>query len=254
MKTLKLTAITCLLLGALMSCNKGSGTKPSTTTSTTDDAADLVTASLATNTTSGSTTNTNDITASVVSKVSIDSLCGTTWTDSVNRSILFTTAGGPAFTYKATHTYTLDCGKGTNGLVNDSVTVKSAFSGNYSYPVLTGSYTGTAVWYIAGLGHGSPTLTINGEYKRSGTFTSKLDTTFAGTHSIDLVFSNVVLQKPLRTITSGTATFTITGNTIKRGSFTYNGTIVFNGQYAATLHLNGITYLLDLGAGIKRRL
>jgi len=234
-----------------MSCNKGSGSKPSSTISTTDDAADLVTASLSTNATSGSTTNTNDVSASVVAKLSIDSLCGTTWTDSVNRSANSTVG---SFAYKATHTYTLDCAKGSNGLADDSVTVNSVFSGNYSYAVLTGSFTGTGVWEIAGLGHGSPTLTINGEYKRSGTFTSKLDTTFAGTHSIDLVLSNVVLFKPLRTIASGTATVTITGNTIKRGAFTYTGTIVFNGQYNATLRLNGNTYLLDLGTGLKRRL
>ena len=241
----------CLLLGAMVSCNK-SGSKPSTSTpSTTDDAADLVTASLSTNTT-GSTTNTNDVTASVVAKVSIDSLCGTTWTDSVDRSINFGSQGNSS--YKATHTYTLDCGKGSNGLADDSVSVNSVFSGSYNYPVLSGSFSGTSAYYIAGLGKGSPTLTINGEYKRSGTFTSKLDTTFAGSHSIDLVLTNVVLLKPLRTITSGTATVTITGNTLKRGSFTYTGTITFNGQYNATLHLNGYTYLLNLGTGIKRRL
>jgi len=251
MKTIRLTAITCLLLGALMSCNKGSGTKPGTY-STTDDAADLVTASLSSNTTSGTTTNTNDVTASAVAKVSVDSLCGTIWTDSVSRSASFGSSG--SFAYKATHTYTLDCGKGLNGLANDSVSVNSVFSGNYAYPVLTGSYSGTSTWNISGLGHGSPILTISGEYKRSGTFTSKTDTTFAGSHSIDIVLNNLVLVKPLRTIKSGTATFTITGNTLRRGSFNFNGTVVFNGENNATVSLNGNTYLINIATGLKRRL
>ena len=251
MKTIRLTAIMCLLLGAIVSCNKGSGNQPSTS-STTDDAADLVTASLSSNSTSGTTTNTDDVTASVVAKVSVDSLCGTTWTDSVNRSANFGSAA--SFAYKATHTYTLDCATGSNGLADDSVTVNSAFSGNYSYSVLTGSYSGTATWDISGLGHGSPTLSVSGEYKRSGTFTSKSDPTFAGTHSVDIVLTNLLLVKPLRTIKSGTATFTITGNTIKRGSFSFTGTIVFNGEENATLTINGNIYLINLATGLKRRL
>ena len=232
-----------------MSCNKGSGNQPSTATTTTDEAADLVTASLSTNS-SGSAANTDDLTTSVQAKIAVDSLCGTTWTDSVNRAISFGSAG--SYNYKAAHTYSLVCATGSNGLADDSVSTNSVFSGNFSDSYLSSVFSGTSHFTIAGLGHGSPTFTINGEYKRSGAFTIKSDTSFAGTHSIDLVLNNLVIVKPLRVIKSGTATFTITGNTLRRGSFNYTGTVVFNGQYNATLAINGKTYLLNLATGSRR--
>jgi hypothetical protein len=249
MKTIKLTAIICFLLGAMVSCNKGNENR--STTTTTDEAADLVTASLSTNST-GSSTNTDDVTASIQAKIAVDSLCGTTWTDSVNRAISFGSSG--SYNYKGTHTYTLVCATGSNGLADDSVSTNSVFSGNFSDALLSSAFSGTSHYTVAGLGHGSPTFTVNGEYKRSGAFTIKSDTTFAGTHSIDLILTNVVITKPLRVIQSGTATVTVTGNTLKRGSFTYTGTIVFSGQYNAHLTINGKNYLLNLGTGVRTAL
>jgi len=63
-----------------------------------------------------------------------------------------------------------------------------------------------------------------------------------------------VLVKPLRTVKSGTASFTVSGNMPKRGEFNYTGTIVFNGENNATLTINSNTYLINLATGAKRRI
>lgn len=245
MKTLRLTAVFCLLLGAIVSCNKNSNnTQPNT--SSTDEAADLVTASLSTST-QGALSSTADITVSAQAKFDVDSLCGETWTDSVNRSIPL----GQHYKYdfKAKYTYVLDC-----GTVADTVKTTSNYSGSFVTPNLTSTFSGSSNFSIGGVGRRSTQYTINGEYKRSGSFQSATDTSYEGTHNVDITLNNLVLIKPLNIIKSGSASFTISGNMPKRGSFNYTGTIVFNGGDNATLTINGQGYMINLSSRTKKRI
>jgi hypothetical protein len=90
---------------------------------------------------------------------------------------------------------------------------------------------------------------VNGEYKSSGSFQSKADTTYSGSSSVDIVISNLTISRPLRVIKSGSATIAVSGSTPKHGSFSYTGTLVFTGGNTATLTLNGNVYLVDLLSG-----
>jgi hypothetical protein len=249
MKTLKLTAIICLLLAAIVSCNKGSNSKTDTTS--TGEAADLVTASLSV-TTNGALSNFTDVTVSAQAKLDIDSLCGETWTDSVNRSVPFGLNQGYTYNYKAKHTYTYVCGTSSNVLAG-TVNTTSNYSGDIGTPSLISTFTGSSAFSVGGVGRESAEYTLNGDYKRSGMFQFRADTSFEGMHSIDITVTNLILIKPLRTIKSGSASFTISGVMPKRGSFTYNGTIVFNGGNNATLTVNGTVYLINLSTGEKKR-
>jgi len=62
-----------------------------------------------------------------------------------------------------------------------------------------------------------------------------------------------MLHKPDRTIESGTATFTLTGATPKKGNFSFAGSLVFNGNGTATLTINGTAYSIDLTTGLKTK-
>lgn len=244
MKTLRLTIISFLLVGAIASCKKGNGSSQPNSNST-DEAADLVTASLSTST-QGALSGTTDLTVSADAKLHIDTTCGVTWADSVNRSIPFGTQYN--YTYKAKYTYTYNCG------TSPSVTTTSAYSGSFVTPNLASTFSGSSDFTIGGVNRASTAYTINGEYKRSGSFQSKTDTSFEGTHSVDITITNLVLVKPLRIIKSGSATFTISGDMPKRGSFNYTGTIVFNGGDNATLTVNGQGYLINLSSRTKKKM
>jgi hypothetical protein len=248
MKTLRLTAVVCLLLGAMVSCNKGSNSKPNS--NSTDEAADLVTASLSAST-QGALSGTTDITVSADAKLRIDTTCGETWTDSVNRSIPF--GNQYNYSYKAKYSYTYTCGTSANAYAGTIATMFN-YSGSFTTPNLSSTFSGSSDFTIAGVNHLSPTYTINGEYKRSGSFQSKTDTSFEGTHSVDITITNLVLVKPLRNIKSGSATFTISGDMPKRGSFNYTGTIVFNGGDNATLTVNGQGYIVNLSSRTKKKI
>ena len=244
MKTLRLTAIAFLLVGAMASCKKGNGSSQPNSNST-DEAADLVTASLSPST-QGALSGTTDITVSADAKLNVDTTCGVTWADSVDRSIPF--GQQYDYTYKAKYTYVYNCG------TPPSVTTTSAYSGSFVTPDLASTFTGSSDFTIAGVNRASTDYTINGEYKRSGSFQSKTDTTYEGTHSVDITVTNLVLIKPLRIIKSGSATFTISGDMPKRGAFSYTGTIVFNGGDNATLTVNGQGYLINLSSRTKKKI
>jgi len=136
-----------------------------------------------------------------------------------------------------------------NNSVPDNLTGSLTYSGSFSGPRLSSTNSGSATFVVAGLSPNATNFVINGEYKRSGTFQSKTDTTNRGSYSVDIVVTNLKLTKPGRTIASGTATISITGDVAKKGSFSYAGTLVFNADGTATLTLSGKVYIINLTIG-----
>jgi len=249
MKSLRSFVLIGLVAGAFLSCNKNNSSSPNA--NSTDEAADLVTASVSTNTQGGALNSFSDVSVSSETKINIDSLCGTVWTDSVSRSIPVSPGIPNSYSYKGNYSYALNC---TNGVFDHSATVTSAYSGSFANSTLSSVYSGSGDFTIGGLGKNYSTYIINGEYKRSGSFQSKTDTSYHGTHNIDITFSNLTLIKPLGVIKAGSeATFTISGDMPKRGSFNYTGNIVFDGDASATLTVNGSVYLINLATGTKKK-
>lgn len=249
MKSLQLPLMALLVL-SVVACNKGNVSfSGNSNTDATDQAASLVTASLASNT-NGAFNTMSDVSIETQARVSIDSLCGTTWTDSVTRKKT-ATPGGVGYNYFAKYTYTLNCDSVTQrGLYNGSSTATSVYSGSYTGPNLSSTNNGSSLLVVQGLGRGSNVYTLNGEYKRSGSYSSKTDT---GTNSVDVKLTNVVLTKPFEFVKSGTATIAVNGTSSKNGSFSYSGVLVFSSGNTATLTLNGTVYIIDLMAGTDRR-
>jgi len=248
MKTLKFPLVLLVILG-FAACNKNNQrlSNPNVTFDSNDQAADIVSNSLAVNS-NGAVNMISDFTLDAQVKATADTTCGTAWVDSVSR----TSAAGSAttYSYKSKYSYTINC---TNGVYNGSATSDLAYSGSYNGPNLSSANAGSSIFTTTGLRKDSANYVVNGEYKSSGSFQSKVDTSYAGSSNVDIVITNLTIAKPYREIKSGTATITVSGTMPKKGSFNFTGTLVFNGGNTATLTLNGTVYLINLLTGDKIR-
>jgi hypothetical protein len=259
MKTFKLSLILLLMLGAF-SCKKDSTS--STTSVTTDQAADIAASSLAENS-GGLTSVTDDIAVNAqgISSVNTGGLtinstgqstssvhqeCGTTLTDSVTKAL---TIDSVTVNYNFKYTHTLNC----NNSVPDNLVNTLTYSGSFNGPRLSSSNTGSATVTIAGLSQSAANFVLNGEYKRSGSFQSKVGNDATGNSNVDIVGTNITLSKPDRKILSGSATISITGTGPRGNSFSFTGTLVFNGDNTATLTINGTVYTINVITGYRLR-
>jgi hypothetical protein len=256
MKKLKLSIVLLSML-AVAACKKTSDNASENATITTDDAADIITNSLADNTngiadvTGDITLDANTITGYSVNGKVINSLgtasleCGATKTSTVTRKS--EDGKSPAYNYTASYSSTLNCNANNQP---DNLTTTGTFSGSWNGAHLTSSSQGSLNLKVAGLTNTALNYVANGEYKRSGSYQAKPDTTKAGSTSIDLVVKDLTIAKEGKKIASGTATVTLTGTT-KKGSFSYTGTLVFTGNQKALLSIEGKNYTIDLDLGIK---
>jgi hypothetical protein len=64
------------------------------------------------------------------------------------------------------------------------------------------------------------------------------------------VLNKLTFNKATRKTASGNTTIAVSGNVSNQGTFSYNGTLVFNGDGTATLTLNSVTYTINLNTGI----
>ncbi len=258
MKTARLSIIALVLMGAL-SCKKDASTTTSAAV-TTDQAADIAAGSLAENS-NGFTSITDDISSNATGQVAASTgltinsagtntitkqLCGTTVSDSLTNQ---GSADSVTWSYFRKYTHTLNCNASEKP---DNIVNTLAFNGSYSGPNLSSNDSGSANVTIGHLEPDSATFLVNGEYKRSGSFTSKVGNKASGSRSVDIVVTNVTLSKPARKITGGTATINISV-TLPKKTYTFTGTITFNGDGSAVLTINGTAYTIDLRTGFRMR-
>jgi hypothetical protein len=246
MKNFKLSILIMLLLGAA-ACKKSLNTThhPTVTGSiSTNDAADIAAGSLSLNS-NGVANMASDAALNATVMDDDDHLkCGTMRSDTVSRQ---SSPGAPyTFSYKSTYNFMVDCNASSQP---DSLSSNLTYAGSYSGPNMSGTNSGSSIFGVGGLLHTDTAFVINGEYKRAGSFSSKIDTAKHGSNSVDIVVSGLTLKKPTRIIESGTATIAINGTTPGKGSFSFTGTLVFNGDGKATLTINGNVYTINLETG-----
>lgn len=255
MKTFKLSVIGLVLLGAI-SCKKTDNSASVTITS--DQAADMAASSLSENS-YGLTSMTDDVAANAqavtstgngsqtINSVGVNSVhqeCGTTLTDSASNS---GSSSSVTFDYFVKYTHTLNCNTNNEP---DNIMNTLNYHGDFDGPRITTTVTGSANAKIAGLTAQATNFVINGEYTRAGSYVSKVGNKASGNSNVDITVTNLLLSKPGRKILSGTGTFTITG-TSPKGSFSFAGNIVFNGDGTATLTVTGgSSYVINLANGI----
>lgn len=251
MKTFKQSFILLFVLGVL-SCKKSDNNLTSSTAVNIDQAVDMAAGSLASNS-AGFTIVTDDIAVNAQSVTNVNSVntigttsahqeCGTTATDSVTRA---GTSYSVTYDYAFKYLHTLNCNANS---IPDNIVDVLTFHGNFDGPRLSTTGSGSANATIAGLVPTAANYVINGEYKRTGSFQSKIGNKASGNSDIDIKVTNLALSKPSRKIKSGNAAISITG-TWPKGSFSYTGTVVFNGDGTATITINSNVYLINLATG-----
>jgi hypothetical protein len=251
MKTFKQSIIVLLLLG-VFSCKKDNS---ASATFTSDQAADVAASALASNS-GGIASMSDDISANATTVASVGGpninsagvasvhqACGTTLSDSTTRS---GSDSSVTFNYFSKYTHTLNCNaeQQPDNLVNTLT-----YTGSFSGPRVSTTANGTANATIAGLTQTATHFVIHGEYKRTGTFESKVGNKASGNSNLDVLITNLTLSKPGRAIVSGSGTFTLTG-TAGKVDYSYSGTITFNGNGTVTLSVTGgSSYNIKLGSG-----
>ena len=233
-----------LIIFVVSSCKKVANNAP--TRMTTDEAADMVSGSLAINS-NGAVGVSTDLALSANVAVAARVACGTTRMDSVSRS---NTQGAVTYSYKGKSTFTLNCNSNS---LPDNLTAIVSFAGFYSGPNLYFNHNGTSNFTMAGLSPTAPAYVISGEDKGSGQFKSKIDTTNYGTYNGDYIISKLTLLKTTHLPVSGSGSFSLTATVPKKGSFTFTGTILFNNDATATVTINSSVYSINLLTGQRTK-
>ena len=255
MKTLKLTLILPVLLFLAISCKKSANTS-TTSTVTTDEAADMAASSVASNSfglssiadnvgvnaQSLNSVGTGGQTVNAIGTNVVRQACGTTLSDSISNT---GSSSSVSFSYFFKFVRTLNCNAGNQP---DNLVNTITFKGNFDGPRLTSADAGSSSITIAGLTTNATNFVINGTYNRKGSFTSKVGNKATGSSVVDIKVTNLLLAKPSRAIVSGTATITVSG-TAGTSTFSYSGTLVFNGNNQATLTVGTTVYVINLLTG-----
>ena len=139
--------------------------------------------------------------------------------------------------------YTISC----NALsIPQSASLNVSGSGIYTTPKITSDDSSSLSAQLSGLQPTSSNIIYNGTYERSGTqqvTTNQVSKTI--TTEFNAAISDLTVTKSDYTVSSGSGTFTLSG-TNDGESFSFEGSITFNGDGTATIVINGNAYTIDI--------
>lgn len=154
------------------------------------------------------------------------------------------------FSYDFSYKFLLAC----NGDdVPTSMKVNLSYSGTFDGPQLTTEHTGTSELTVEGLEAEMNNFTMNGYYKRSGSFEWKGDELKAGSGTVDIAVDGVEVVKETHKAASGTVTVDIEGTIAGKGTYSYKGTVTFDGSTTATLNVKGTKFAVNLTTGVVEK-
>ncbi|QKJ29658.1 hypothetical protein HQ865_07790 [Mucilaginibacter mali] len=239
MKKFRTPALVLLL--ALAACQKSNDTVSTPVTNA--EVADMVASSLSANS-SGLIMSTADITVNAQSVFDLNIGCGNT----KNFTATHTSPANANISYSDTFSYgyTLNCNANNQP---DNITGTASEKGTFDGPRSSATNTGTATFRVAGLTPAATVYVINGEFKRVGTFASKVESKNTSTTTVTLAITNLTINKSTKVVTSGSATVTVNGTTTKNAAINFTGNATFTGDGKATITLNGTVYIVDLLTG-----
>lgn len=230
-----LTVATALVIG-LNACKKDNNNSNTSATVTEADAVEM--------TTDAVEPATGGMTLQVSSSVTIYKVTTISCGVPKDTTITASSASGVIPTYNASLSwaYTLNCA----GISPSSLDL--SFQGNSTYDGVKMSLNGTTngTFILSGLEASSGSYTLNSTYTRSGSTVSKIGNQHTYTSNVKISSSDIAVDKTTGLILSGTATVSITGTSSTGSSFSFGGTITFEGNNTANLVLNsGTKYVLQ---------
>lgn len=194
------------------------------------------------NGTQGITSEVNDaifITLQYAQKTANNQYCGITFDSTVTHNI-----NEPRVTasYTSSWNWMVNC---NNLNLPTSLDFSRMANGEYETTRMRSNDHATGNWKVSNLLTGT-SYTLSGAYTREGSQVSKVRNQNSFTSLVNITITSLNVNKNTLRIESGTATFTLTGSGTGGNQFSYEGTIIFNGNGAATVTINGETFDIQL--------
>lgn len=231
-----------LLLGGFASCSDDD-TNTTTQAISEQEAVDAIEASVSTET-NGAAKMMAD-----ASEVAMDAGLYTD-TPEINCGEVYTSGydvvyGGTSYSYDYTGTrnYQVNC---TNLGVPSTFQYNFSMEGDYETPRLVSDDNAQSSLVVTGLAFDTAEATFNGTYTRSGYQESKVLQQRHFNSVLNFTVNNVLFNKNTLKITGGTASVVFEGVGSDGNSYTFNGSITFNGNDTATLIINNNSYTINL--------
>lgn len=201
------------------------------------DAVEIIEANFQANA-GGLVTNIEDVAEQLVAAVTSGQLCDTLYSETIEDD--FQGAQIQA-SYTSELSYEMACNTFD---IPQTATFSTLTSTIYSSSRIVSDDDGDFSGNVSGLQPSSLTMNIDGDYSRTGTqelnFMQQKD--INSTLTVNL--NELEISKQGYELQSGNGTFSLTGSTSDE-SFSFAGTIVFNGGNTATITINGTTYQID---------
>lgn len=235
MKTIKIMVATILIIGAT-ACNEK--TEDPTYTPTSLDAAKIMEESLASRS-GGMTDEMASLGGTLEAKSGeIELECGVPF----DTTFSFTISGDVNGEFTREWSLLLNCPEGENPFLD----VNTSYVGTIVGPYRTREREGVRDWTWTEIGPIGDLRYMNGTGEHGGTRTFNAnDATFSWDY--DAEWTDVAVLKETNQIYSGSGVFTLVIVGPEGNSFTFDGTVVFNGNQTATVTVNGEVYEMDLG-------
>ncbi|MBL0742060.1 hypothetical protein [Chryseolinea lacunae] len=233
------------VFAALTACNNDDDAPVNSIT--TDEAAVIVSSSLASNTSGVSFVS--DKTTGVTEDLLKDNAGGRVNACGVSQNIAFSgsspSGATVTFSYDFSYKFRLEC---NDQNAPSLVSVDLSYSGAFDGPKLKASHSGVSELDVTGLADTTKNFLLNGQYKRSGSFENK-EQAKSGSSTVEITLTTLVVNKVTHKIVSGTGTYLIEGSVPSKGDFKYTGDITFQGNDAALLIVGGENFTLNLKNG-----
>lgn len=179
-------------------------------------------------------------TKAFVEEISQNVQCNATSTDSYE----FTRNGS---VIQASYTFNWEFLITCNGLsIPQSASFTANGSGSYSTQRIDSEDSSTLSASITGMQPTATQLSYNGSYGRTGSQQISINqTTKNVTTDFNVAISDLVVNKSDYNVASGTGIFTLSGDA-NGNSFSFEGSLTFNGDNTATVTINGNAYTIEL--------
>lgn len=166
--------------------------------------------------------------------------CGQLYTESFSENY---SSSDYSYNYSANCNYLLSCNAEGNA---QSFNYSFSRNGNYDTPRMSSDDNVNANWDITDLDASTSNTLFNGSYVRIGSQVSKVRNMNTFNSTLTYSLNSIAVNKDTYKIASGSASVVFEGTSASGNSYTYNGTITFNGDDTATLVINGNTYTIYL--------
>lgn len=166
--------------------------------------------------------------------------CGQLYTESFSENY---SSSDYSYNYSANCNYLLSCNAEGNA---QSFNYSFSRNGDYDTPRMSSDDNVNANWDITDLDASTSNTLFNGSYVRIGSQVSKVRNMNTFNSTLTYSLNSIAVNKDTYKIASGSASVVFEGISTSGNSYTYNGTITFNGDDTATLVINGNTYTIYL--------